>query len=568
MTAAFAAAQTPAKPLVVYSTYIGGSADDYATAVATDADGNAYVAGETLSRNLATKPLTGAMPLAVNNGFVGRLAADGKEYKWLFAFGGDSATRPNAMAIDPAGNIWVTGRTGARNFPLLNPVQDKHTGLNIVFLMKLSPEGKLLFSTFLGGERNDEANAMAIDKDGNVYIAGRVGSSAFPVKRPIAGKYGGGDGFIARFSNDGKLDWSTLFGGTGVDEIFGLAVGPDGDVYVVGETVSNEIATEGAWIKPYFGWAAFAARVSSAGEKIEWLTYIGARPGYSRGLGVTVDEVGGVYVVGYTSSKELPVTKDALQPKYAGGLRDGFLLKLAPDGDKAEYLTYLGGAFTGSHDPDEAAVAVRVDTHGYVYVAGVTSSSDFQTSRPTQGNFGGGADAWLARIDIAGGRLLSSSYWGGAKDEALAAMVLGPGENVTIVGQSASLDYPLTSAVQGKPAGNIDGVVSRICDPWLAAGAGELRFVWTAGKPAPELRELPVFDGCTVKHEMTEAISAAPWLAVTPDRMAMPGKLTVSVKTEGLEPGEYKSLITVTVPEAINGPLVVPVILQVEAPKE
>jgi hypothetical protein len=567
LTAALAAAQTPANPLVEYSTYIGGSGDDYATAVATAPDGSTYVAGESYSRNIAPKTLLDMTLRASSNAFVARLTPDGKQFQWNYAFGGDSATRANAIAIDPSGNVWITGRTGARNFPLLNPVQDKHAGLNIAFLMKLSPEGKLLFSTFLGGERNDEPNAIAIDRDGNVYIAGRVGSTTFPTKRPIPGQYGGGDAFVARFSNDGKLDWSTLFGGTGADEIFGIATGPDGDVYVVGETVSADLATEGAWIQKYFGWAAFAARIKASGEKIEWCTYIGARPGYSRALGVTVDQDGGVYVVGYTSSKELPVTENALQPKYAGGLRDGFLLQLSPDGAHADYLSYVGGSFAG-RDPDDEAVAVSLDGHGTVYVAGLTYSGDFATARPVQGAIGGGADAWVARLDLAAGRVVSSTFWGGAKDESLAALALGPGENVTFAGQSASADFPSVNGAQPKSAGNIDGFVSRLCDPWLAASAGELRFAWTAGKSAPDPQELTVFDGCSVKHDMTSALSAAPWLAVTPDRMAMPGKLTASINTAGLEPGEYKTEIAVTVPEAANGVLRVPVVLQVLAPPQ
>jgi hypothetical protein len=203
-----------------------------------------------------------------------------------------------------------------------------------------------------------------------------------------------------------------------------------------------------------------------------------------------------------------------------------------------------------------------------VYVAGLTYSGDFATARPVQGAIGGGADAWVARLDLAAGRVVSSTFWGGAKDESLAALALGPGENVTFAGQSASADFPSVNGAQPKSAGNIDGFVSRLCDPWLAASAGELRFAWTAGKSAPDPQELTVFDGCSVKHDMTSALSAAPWLAVTPDRMAMPGKLTASINTAGLEPGEYKTEIAVTVPEAANGVLRVPVVLQVLAPPQ
>ena len=217
----------PDKPLLVFSTYLGGDRDDVATAVATDSDGATYVAGETTSKNFPAKTLNNTVVSAVNNAFVTKYSAEGKVV-WSLMIGGASATRPNAIARDGNGNLWITGRTGARDFPLLNPVQDKHTGLNIAFLMKLSPEGKLLFSTYLGGERNDEANAIAIDPSGSVYIAGRTNSTTFPLKNAFNKQAAGGDAFIAKFTNDGKLEWSTYFGGTSADEIFGIAIGPDG----------------------------------------------------------------------------------------------------------------------------------------------------------------------------------------------------------------------------------------------------------------------------------------------------------------------------------------------------
>ncbi|MCU1273259.1 MAG: hypothetical protein JWO48_690, partial [Bryobacterales bacterium] len=190
---ALSAQAQPEKPFLVFSTYFGGDRQDVATAVTTDAAGATYIAGETQSRNFPGKPLPGSTPIAVNNGFVAKFGPDGKQALWSFQIGGASATRANAMALDPAGNLWVTGRTGSRDFPLLNPVQDKMTGLNINFLMKLSPDGKLLFSTLFGGERNDEANAIAIDPAGSVYIGGRTSSTTFPLKNPLHSTPAGGD---------------------------------------------------------------------------------------------------------------------------------------------------------------------------------------------------------------------------------------------------------------------------------------------------------------------------------------------------------------------------------------
>lgn len=571
LSAALLPAQTePANPFIAFSTVFGGDRDDIATAVATDSAGNTYIAGETLSKNFAAKPVVGPAPESVNNGFVTKLGPDGREALWSVLIGGASATRPNAIALDGEGNLWVTGRTGARNFPLLNPVQDKQTGLNIAFLVKLSPEGKLLYSTYLGGERNDEANAIAIDTENNVYIAGRTNSTTFPAKNALRSYSGGGDAFLAKFTSQGELAWSTPFGGTGADEIFGLAIGPDGGVLAVGETYSIGLATEGAWQDRYLGVSGFAAKFAPSGDQLHWLTYIGARPGYTRALRVTVDRAGNPYVVGHTSARTMPVSENAIQREYSGGMRDAFLLRLTADGSAASYLTYLGGSYSGQSDPDETAVAVALDAHGFVYVAGATSSPDLKRRRAVQDNFGGMQDGWLARIDIENARLISSTFWGGSRRDDVLAIALGPGENVTVVGQSASTDFTLVSPLQERPGGNNDTTVTRVCDPWLGAYPGDVAFVWTIGEQAPDPVEVEVYDGCWIRHEMTVSVpSEAEWLRVSPDRAPVHSKLTIGVMPAGLAPGDHETFVTVTVPEAVNGPLQIPVRVKVvEPPKE
>src|SRR5262245_39874175 len=98
-------------------------------------------------------------------------------------------------------------------------------------------------------------------------------------------------------------------------------------------------------------------------------------------VGLAVDDGGRAYVAGYTSSKQLPPTEKAIQSAWGGGFRDAFLLRLNPEGTAADYLTYLGGSQFGAADPDETAAAVKIDSHGLVYVAGETSSSDFPGRR-------------------------------------------------------------------------------------------------------------------------------------------------------------------------------------------
>ena len=212
------AAQTPQDDKrLVFSTYLGGDRNDDAGAVAVDASGAIYVAGESESRDLQGNPV-GGKPLtaAVFKGYLTKYTPDGRKVAWRALIGGSSNTVPHAVALDRAGNVYVAGTTGARDLPLMKPVQDKQTGLNIAFLMKFNPEGELLFSTYFGGDRNEEGLALAIDSKGNIYLAGRATSTNLPVKNALQSTIAGGgqDGFIAKYTPDYQLAYATYLGGT------------------------------------------------------------------------------------------------------------------------------------------------------------------------------------------------------------------------------------------------------------------------------------------------------------------------------------------------------------------
>lgn len=567
LAAAAVTAQTPANPLLVYSTLFGGNAIEGATAVAVDAAGNTYVAGDTTSTDLKAVAFPGTKPRASTQAFIARLDDGGTKMSWAYLLSGTSNTHPAAMAIDPNGDLWITGRTGSTDFPLLNPVQTKQTGLNIAFLMKLKSDGQLLFSTYLGGERNDDPNAIAIDHAGNVYIGGTTGSSQFPMKNALRSTYVGGEGFLAKFSNSGELLYSTYFGGSGNDEIYGLAVAPDDSLYVTGLTSSQDLSTKNSWTSKYIGYPSFIAKVSASGDQVLWSSYIGAASYSVNATAVAVDANGGPIVVGHTNAKTLPTTANALQPKYSGGFRDGFVLRLAPEGDRATYLSFVGGSDTGKADPDEAATAVSVDSHGYVYVAGHSVSHDLATVRAAQDSFGGVDDAWLMRLDLDNTRVLSSTYWGGDKADGFTAMALGPWENVTVVGQTGSKNFPMQQPVQSTLNGTLDATVTRFCDPWLAATTGQVTFQYTIGQGTPDAQDVGITDGCTVAHNVTSITTDAAWLNITPDHAAMPGaSVKITPVPDGLSAGEYRTTIRIVVPEALNGVLELPVVLTVVDP--
>lgn len=567
-----ARAQTQDKRLV-FSTFQGGDRNDDAQAVAVDAAGNIYVAGETESRDFKADPV-GGKPLtsAVFKAYVTRFKQGGTEVVWRKLIGGSSNTVLHAMALDAEGNVYVAGTSGARDLPMVRPVQGKQTGLNIAFLMKFTPAGELAFSTFFGGDRNEEGLAVAVDSQGNIYLAGRASSTNLPVKNAMQPKMAGGgqDAFIAKYTRDYQLAYATYFGGAdGTDNIYAIAVGPDDSLYVTGDAMSPGRATPDAYIRTHQSYSSFLAKITPDGDAVSYFTYVGWKGGYTSARALAVDAQGRAHVAGYTSSTQLPVTPNAIQPVFAGGNRDAFLLRMNADGTAAEHLTYLGGSAKGTSDPDETATSVKIDSHGHVYVSGETNSPDFPGRRMVQPVHGGAQDAYLMRIDLDSSQIIYSTFWGGQKKDAALAVALGPGEAATVVGESYSDDLPLAGAVQTRLGSLNDAFVAQICDPWLGAIPPAAAFTYSAGgadQPPPQTVE--VFSGCTGPFDaVTEVVvSDQPWLKAEASRAAVPMNLKLTAETGGLAPGEYKAVVRVTVQEAFYRTLEIPVTLTVLEP--
>ena len=564
-------AQTPQDDKrLVFSTYLGGNRTDDAAAVAVDSDGNIYVAGRSDSNDFPGKGYGNInLNFAVSRAYLTKYSPDRNEILWSHIIGGSSNTRANAVTVDRAGNVYLAGTTGARDFPLMNPVQDKQTGLNIAFLMKFDPDGKLQFSTYLGGDRNEEGLAVAVDSQANIYLAGRASSANFPVKNAMQPHQAGGgqDGFLAKFTADYQLAWATYIGGTaGTDNIYAIAIGPDDAPYITGESMSPNLATENAWIRQPVSYSSFVAKVNPDGQSIVWFSYVGHRSGYTKASAISVDAQGRVWVGGTTNAKNWPMSDNAFQPSYAGGHRDGLLLRMSADGSTAEYLTYLGGSLTGERDPDDTVEAIQVDGRGHVYVTGETYSGDFPTRRPIQPYAAGGTESYLLKLDPDNKQILYSSFWGGSKRETGSALALGPGENVTFAGETYSDNLPLQNAVSKQFGPTTDGFVARICEPWLGTWpTAGVNIQHVLGAEAPSGTVLDVITGCRA-HDMTEVKASASWVKLRYEGRTAPFKLAVEVDTTDIAPGEYEAEITVTVPAAFYPELKIPVKLTVVDP--
>jgi hypothetical protein len=375
-TDAFVAKLNPSGNGLAYCTYLGGSGDDRAYAIAVDSTGAAYVAGTTTSPNFPTRNAEQSHLAGARNAFVFKLNPAGDLPVFSTYLGGNGSDTANGIAIDASGNSYVVGDTTSMNFPA-GAFQTSYHGSQDAFVSKLSSDGgHLLFSTYLGGAGTDHGAAVAVGSTGDVYVAGSTWSFDFPVANAFQRSIGGlCDAFVAHLSSNGNtLLFSTYLGGSGGSVAYpetaqGIALDAAGDAYVVGVTSSADFPLRNAIQPALLGFTdAFVAKLNSSGS-LMYSTYMGGS-GVEVANSVAVDGSGAAYVVGYTYSTDFPVTTGALQVAIGGGC-DAFLFKLSPAGDALQYATYFGGS------GQDTASGVALDASGNIYLAGWTLSADF-----------------------------------------------------------------------------------------------------------------------------------------------------------------------------------------------
>jgi hypothetical protein len=317
-----------------YSTFVGGTKTDDATAIAIDDAGNVYITGRTESRNQF--PLTpGAPDSSLSNGdwdgFLVKLNATGTSVAYGTYLGGSAWDGGNDIAVDDAGNATVTGYTASADFSMAGtPYDNSHNGGDDVFLTQLNVAGTALtYSTFFGGAGEDEADAIAIDSSGNIYLTGDTTSANFPT---TIGAYdethnGSTDAFVVKFTAGKSLDYATFFGGPVIDRGNDIAVDSSGQAHIVGQAWNGDIPTTAdAYQDTRDGIAdVFVATFDAAGANLVYATYLGAA-GIDYGESIALDSANNVYVTGYTDSAGFDTTSGAYDETYSGS-DDAFVVK-------------------------------------------------------------------------------------------------------------------------------------------------------------------------------------------------------------------------------------------------
>ena len=471
-------------PTLAYSTYLGGSTQDYAVGLAVDPVGETFVTGLTLSVDF---PLTPGAVESVNqafivNGvstaFISKLNSSGTALLYSTYLGGTAIANTeysqgdygHAIAIDSQGNAYVTGWTYSSNFPTTTnayqitnkaAARSEATG----FISKLNSNGTvLIYSTYLGGSTLDEPISIALDSQNNVFTTGFTFSTDYPTTSGAlqttnnSGSRGQWNAFVSKLNSNGSgLVYSTYLGGSGENSstLDGNYLGPyvavDGsdDAYIESYAQSSNFPiTAGAYQTTNKAFAnggsnLTLSKLNPAGTGLVYSTFIGGSsyPGdFSEGL--ALDSGGNAYVTGYTYSHDFPITAGAFQATNKGaasGNSTAFVAKVNPSGTGLVYSTYLGGS--GGDD----AYSVALDQSLNLYVAGTTVSTDFPvTAGSYQPATKGSSDAYFVELNPSGSSELYGTYFGGSGSDVAYQVALDPLGNVYLAGYTSSSDFPVT----------------------------------------------------------------------------------------------------------------------------
>jgi len=315
--------------------------------------------------------------------FMTKLSLLGNTLLYSTYLGGTGDDWSTGVAVDANGYAFITGWTTPGGFPTTPGAYDTtYNGNYDIFITKLSPSGNTLsYSTYLGGTDLDWSMGIAVDMNGDAFITGLTQSSDYPTTPGAYNTVlnGPADVIVAKLSPSGDaLLFSTYIGGTYGDEGCSIAVDANGAAYIVGDTDSSDYpTTPGAFDttfngESYYSMDVFVTKLSPSGGTLIYSTFLGGTM-EEDGRGIEIDAYGDVYATGITGSQDYPTTPDAFDLSF-NGIWDVFVTKLSPEGDTLLYSTYLGG-----YNYDDC-FGIAVDVNGFAYVTGITESDDFPTT--------------------------------------------------------------------------------------------------------------------------------------------------------------------------------------------
>ena len=528
-------------PVLSYSTYLSGSENDAANAIAVDGSGNGYIVGSTQSTNF---PATSGNLHGQQNAFVTKLNATGTALVYSTYLGGSEVDAASGVAVDSQGNAYVAGVTSSPNFPIFGLLTGL-TGQQNAFITKLGPTGAIAYSRFIGGSASDSATGVAVSNSSNAYVTGKTTSPDFPTTSGAlkTSRPSGSSGFVTEVGSSAQIIYSTYIGGSTYDAPAAIQVDSDGNAYIAGQSRSSDFpTTAGAFQTTLKGFeTGFLAKLNPAGSALLYSTYIGGS-GTDYCAGLQVDSSGYAYVIGSTNSSDFPTTTGAFSTAYTGvAMRNQvFVSKFNEDGTALVYSTYVGGSAGSGGD---MGMGLAIDGLGDAYGTGTTGSTNFPNTAGSLDPYNPGQDAFLFELNPLGTELLYSTYFGGSYTLLNASIAIDSPGNIYLAGTTYSVDLPTTpSAYQSSVskdamlptsafAAKVDFLTPTLCNVTLPASSVNVPWSGFTGSFA-----IDVAAGC-------------PWTVTTSEFNPL---ITLLPPLTGTGSGNVN--YTVAINNSINGP--------------
>ena len=490
-------------PVLSYSTFFGGSAGETGYSVALDTNGNVYMTGQTLSTQFSpSRPFTTnafqknfAGGSLTGDAFVFKLNAASGQPAYITYLGGSVDDGAFGIAVDSAGNAYVTGFTDSPNFPTsTNALYKNISGIFLpsfgsylvdAFVTELDASGSnLVYSTYLGGSSSDSGMAIAVDATGNAYVTGYTYSSNFPTINALQSKlactnsfFFNANAFIAKISPGGtNLAYSTYFGGNNFDQGKGIAVDTNGFVYVTGFTASTNFPATNGFQQFLNGSSsftlsddAFVAKFDPTGANLIYSTLLGS-PSSDAANGIAVDNTGAAYVTGWTVSSNFPNTVGSTVTGLSSFLATNTSLGILVTNaflTKITNGTRAGIAWSALFGGNGADVgnSVAVDPAGEVFVTGSASSINFPIFNvPALMRYpnSGVSDAFVIGFNTNATSLLYSTYLGGQGNDYGYGIAVYTNGDAYVVGQTLSANFLTNNAVFPTLNGPSDAFLAKI----------------------------------------------------------------------------------------------------------
>ena len=493
-------------PIISFSTYIGGSNEDYATGIGMDKFEDVIIAGSTRSADF---PVAGAIESyhpgtcgtqPCRDIFVSKFNPIGSTLQYSTYVGGSNDDVASQLVLDMAGDIFVVGNTLSTDFPITPHATQKTFGGGTVtgdaFAFELASKGGIAYSTYIGGSGDEVAYGVTVDyapsATPNLYVVGSTTSKNFPVTtgayQATCGLSQAGsceNGFATKLApQDLSVAYSTYLGGSGGlgDAAYGAAVDSSNDLYITGITGSpNFPTTPGAYDRTCGSdslcngtYDGFVTELNNNATSLIFSTFLGGS-NYDYTAGIALDGSGAIYVSGNTISTDFPTTTGAAQTTF-GGMSVGCnpttgaicgdvtVTKLNPGGETLAYSTYLGGSLD-----EYPGMSMAVDSLGNAYLTGQTSSTNFPLVNPFQAAYGGGSsDAFITVVNPTGTAFLSSSYLGGNGEDFGYRTALDPSGNLYVSGGTLSTNFPVRSGAFQSKCGTDGTCNGGYMDAWVA----------------------------------------------------------------------------------------------------